>query len=331
MAVNTKCIDGALNIKFASLNMMGRHRDALECAKELYCLYLTTHTHPPAIKAGFVVIESCIQNKEYFDAVLYARTSWETITLSRDSHIPDNQREEFTAKGAYYLAKALLYFAISGGMPAEEKEVAGREAIVLARRALEIDTQLRGLESQELANDRCLLGQVLDHFNNLDDDDVPRLYEQAKETFSRVQGSLTPNVAAVNQNLATMYNNRAKRAMVAKDVEREVSNLDLSLAQLNEAARIYRAINQLDRANQIAQETVGVQGNLRDALKTDVLPDFRNPVIISVVCIIILVVIIINSLITHFSSIVVTSIIVVLAISFISFIRNRRANRVTTM
>ena len=27
----------------------------------------------------------------------HARTPWETMTLSRDSHIPDNQREEFIA------------------------------------------------------------------------------------------------------------------------------------------------------------------------------------------------------------------------------------------
>ena len=65
-------ISGALSYKHNALNMMGRHKEALECAKEWYCLWLTNHTHPGAIEAGFALIESCIHNKEFFDAVLYA-------------------------------------------------------------------------------------------------------------------------------------------------------------------------------------------------------------------------------------------------------------------
>ena len=67
-------IDDALRIKYNSLNMMARGREALECAKEWYLLWPTKHTHPPAIRASFAVIESCIHNKEFFDAALYART-----------------------------------------------------------------------------------------------------------------------------------------------------------------------------------------------------------------------------------------------------------------
>ena len=68
-------ISEALSYKHDALNMMGRHRESLECAKEWYCLWLTKHTHLPAIRAGFALMESCIHNKEYFDAVVYARTS----------------------------------------------------------------------------------------------------------------------------------------------------------------------------------------------------------------------------------------------------------------
>ena len=93
-------LDDALRCKFNSLNFMGRYRESLECAQERYCLYLTSHTHPPAINASFWLIESCIHNNEFVDAELYARTTWETITLSRDSHIPDNLRQYFTATGA---------------------------------------------------------------------------------------------------------------------------------------------------------------------------------------------------------------------------------------
>ena len=90
-------IDKALLYKFNALNFTGQHRKALESAQERYCLYLTSHTHPPAIEASFSLIESCIHNEEYEDATLYARTTWETITLSRDSHIPDNELQWFTA------------------------------------------------------------------------------------------------------------------------------------------------------------------------------------------------------------------------------------------
>ena len=142
--------------------------------KKWYCLYLTKHTHPHAIEAGFALIESCIHNKEFFDAVLYARTSWETITLSRDSHIPDDEREWFIAKGAHYLAKATFALAMNGGVSAEEKQATGVEAIMLARRALEIHTQLHGAESNEVAGDMPTLASVLNYFNDIDDDEVPR-------------------------------------------------------------------------------------------------------------------------------------------------------------
>ena len=68
-------IDSALRFKFNALNFLGQYRESLECAKERYCLYLTSHTHPPAINASFWLIESCIHNNEFEDAALYARTT----------------------------------------------------------------------------------------------------------------------------------------------------------------------------------------------------------------------------------------------------------------
>ena len=127
-------IDDALRLKFNALNFMDRNRESLECAQERYCLYPTSHTHPPAINASFDLIESCIFNKEYEDAELYARTTWETITLSRDSHIPDNQRQYFTTQGVYYLALAMLKLAEHGNVPPEANQTVGREAIALARK-----------------------------------------------------------------------------------------------------------------------------------------------------------------------------------------------------
>ena len=256
-------IDEALRCKFDALSMMGRHREALECAKEWYCMYPTNHTHSPAIRASFAVIESCMHNKEFFDAALYARTLWETITLSRDSHIPDNQREQFTARGALELARALWQLAANGGMPAEEQHEAGVEAIMLARRALEIHTQMHGIESEKVAGDVSTLAGILDHFNDVDDDEVPRLYEQAIAIYARVQGKLSSNVAVSENNLGAAYHKRAKRAQTANDLDRYVANLELALPHFREAVRIYRAINRVDKADQVASVVVKLEKELR--------------------------------------------------------------------
>ena len=257
-------IDEALNYRYNSLIFMGRHREALECAKEWYCLWPTKHTHPPAIIASFAVIESCGFNKEYFDAALYARTLWETITLSRDSHIPDHQREEFTARGAIELARALHALAEHGDIPAEEKQETGVEAIMLARRALEINTRLYGAESYQVANSKGVLASILEYFNNVDDDEALRLYEQAKAIHARVYGSSSLNVASGDFNLATAYHNRAVRALTADDLDGCVANAELALPRYREAARIYRAINIMDNADQAEREVVTIENMLRD-------------------------------------------------------------------
>ena len=69
----------------------------------------------------------------------------------------------------------MLALAEHGDIPPEANQTAGQEAIGLARRALEIQTQLHGTEHQHVANAMRLLADVLDYFNNVDDDDVLRL------------------------------------------------------------------------------------------------------------------------------------------------------------
>ena len=258
-----EAIDGALTCKFNALNMMDHKRESLECAQERYCLYLTRHTHPPAINASFDLIESCIHNNEYVDAELYARTTWETITLSRDSHIPDDRRQYFTAQGAYFLALAMYELARNGDIPPEANQAAGQEAIALARRALEIETQLNGLEHEDVANAMSLLADALEYFNNVDDVEVLRLYEQSIAIQARVEGSSSVNVAVGELNLGNVYHRRAKRARAANDLDRYVANLELSLPHYREAARIYRAVNYADRADITAQCAVDVEETLR--------------------------------------------------------------------
>ena len=259
-------IDDALKMKWDALSLMGRYREALECAKERYCLYLTSHTHPPAIEASFSLIQSCMFNKEFFDAALYARTLWETLTLSGDSHIPEHQQQPFTARGAMELAQALWQLAEHGGMPAEEKQEAGQEAIMLARRALEITTQVHGAESCEVAGNKLVLTSVLNYFNDFDDEEVPRLLEQAKAVFARVHGTLTSEVAATENNLGTMYDGRATRAFTAHDLDRCIANLELALPRFREATRIYRAIDLVDDAGDTARFAASVEGKLRQVV-----------------------------------------------------------------
>ena len=258
-----EAIDQAVHCKFNALNFMDRNREALECARERYCMYLTKHTHPPAIKASFDLIESCLHNKEYEDAELYARTTWETITLSRDSHIPDDERQFFTAQGAYYLAIAMLNLAKNGDIPPEANQAVGQEAIALARRALEIDTQLYGPEHRDVANDLSLLARTLSYFNDNGDDEVLRLSEQSMTITARMEGRLSVNVAVEENNLAVMYEKRARRAHVANDLDREMANLELALPHLRERARIYTAINNVDMAVKAAQTIVEVEEALR--------------------------------------------------------------------
>ena len=229
---------------------MGKLKEALESAKERYCLYLTKHTHPPAIIASFALIESCIHNKEFFDAVLYARTTWETITGRGESHIPDNMREAFTARGAKELARALLNFAQQGNLPMEEKKETGKEAIMLARRALEIDTQVNGAESLQEGSDMAALAQVLSFFSEMDgDDETVRLYDQSTAIYALVEGNLSKNVAVNEYNVGLFYYNRSKREITVDTMDQCVADLELSLSRFHEAARIYRVIDHVDDVN----------------------------------------------------------------------------------
>ena len=258
-----EALDEALSHKFDALNFMDRDREALECAQERYCLYLTSHTHPPAIVASFCLIESCIHNEEYEDAALYARTTWETITLSRDSHIPDADREWFTAQGAYYLARAMLKLAENGDVPPEENQTVGQEATGLARRSLEIFTQLHGLEHQDVANAMILLADALASFNNVEDVEILRLYEQSISITARMQGRLSVNVAVGENNLADAYHKRARRAHTVNDLDQELDNLQESLLHCREAARICRAINLVEKADDFAQCVAEVEEEVR--------------------------------------------------------------------
>ena len=256
-------ISEALACKCTALDFLGQYREQLECAKEWYCLWNTKPTDVGAIQAAFALIQSCMQNKEYADAHLYASTLFEIINHKHDNKIPDDQRQQYIAQGAYYLATATLQLAQSGGIPPEEKQKPGQEAIALARRALEIHTQMHGTDSNEVANDMLSLAGILGFFNDEDDDEILHLFEQAIAIFSGVQGSLSVNVAAAEGNLGAAYHRRAKSAQTAHDLDCELANLELALPHYREAARIYRAINHIDNADSTERKVGGIQEKLR--------------------------------------------------------------------
>ena len=96
-----KDISLALNYKCTALSFLGRHKEQLECAQELYCLWNTKPTDVGAIQAAFALIGSCITNEKFADARLYASTLYEIINHKHDNKIPDDRRQRYIAEGVH--------------------------------------------------------------------------------------------------------------------------------------------------------------------------------------------------------------------------------------
>ena len=132
-----KLIDDALRCKFDCLNFMDQQREALECIKECYTLWAMNHMrNPGSIRAALHLIQSCLHNGEFEDAERYARHAMFMIAEMTDNFIPADERPQFLAEASYYLAISIQALAGTGGIPPEEKQKAGEEAIALARKAL---------------------------------------------------------------------------------------------------------------------------------------------------------------------------------------------------
>ena len=259
-----EAISQALSYKCEALGFLGQFREQLECAKEWYCLWNTKPTDVGAIQAAFALIDSCIHNKELDDAVLYASTLYEIINHKHDNKIPDDQRQRYIATGAFFLGQATPQLAKKGGIPAEGIQKAGQEAILLVRRALEIHTQLYGTEDNRVANDMSVLAEALNYFNDDGDDEALRLFERSKSIYARLYGSLSVNIAVIEEKMGIVYFKRASRSHDAKDLDREETNLNLALPHFVEAARIYRAINRIELAENNVQNAAKVEEHLRN-------------------------------------------------------------------
>ena len=242
-------IDNAMSFKYNALNFMGQNKEALECAKERYSLWAAGHMrHYRMLYAAFPLIDGLMHNEEYEQAELIARTAYEMITARYDNIVPEDQRQRFLADGSRLFADATRRLAETGGIAPEEKKKTGEKAIALASKALEIHTQLHGAVSAEAANDMGTLANVLKFFDDADDDEILRLYEQAKAIYSQVHGSLSQTVAVTENHLAAVYETRAFRARDANDLNRCVMNLELALSHFRAAEQIFRAVNHVNAA-----------------------------------------------------------------------------------
>ena len=77
-------------------------------------------TDPPALDAAFALIESCLHNNAFDDAVFYAGSLWEIINHKHDNKIPENDRPQYIARSAKYLAQAtwqVLNYYLSSDPP----------------------------------------------------------------------------------------------------------------------------------------------------------------------------------------------------------------------
>ena len=205
--------------------------------------------NPGSIQAALGLIQSCIHNKEFEDAKRYARHAYFMIADMTDNFIPADEQPRFLADVTYWLGTAILSLAQAGGIPAEEKQKAGEEAIELERKALEVYTYWEGTVSPRVALAMGTLADALDYFNDVDDDEVLLLQQQAITIFSRAEGSLSVNLAIRENRLGLAYKQRARRAHAVNDLDREVTNLELALSHYHEAIRIYRAIDHVDNAD----------------------------------------------------------------------------------
>ena len=259
-------IDDALSLKFDALQYMGRHREALDCIKECYTIWAMNHIrNPGSMTAAFGLIESCLHNREFEDAKRYADHAMFMINEMTDNFIPADLRPPFLARGSYLLAVATVNLARAGGIPPEEKQQLGEEAIACARQSTEIYKQLSGAECGEVARSMGALADVLSYFDTVDNDEIPRLLERSIAIQRRVDGNLNQNVAISENNLGAVYGERADRAEDANDLARCMTNLGLALTHFREAARIYRANNLAEPTDMALRQVAQAETKLQRA------------------------------------------------------------------
>ena len=265
---NLENISDALAIKCDALKEMNRYAESLQCAKDKYNMWAIARgpVHPFTILAAFTLIECLFRSEEYEDAHTYAHALWEIIHTNNhvDNDIPADKREAYVAMAAFLLSQAIYWFSMSGGIPPEEKQKAGEEAIARARQSLEIRIQENGAGSLVTAPAMVGLADVLSHFNDTNEEnEVLRLFEQSLAIFTRINGRLSMNAGIGESKFADAYIKKSKNAFAANELDQCVANLKLALPHFREAAQIFRGINCMDKANQALSDISTTEMHLR--------------------------------------------------------------------
>ena len=259
-------LDEALDMKFTALNFMDRNKEALECATERYNMWATTYMrNSRTIEASFSLLESLINNKEFAQAHLIAGTVYEMILRPMTHDIPENKQQSFLADGTYYLARATCGLAEAGGIPPEEKQKAGEEAITLALKALEMQTQLNGTVGDNITSVVDVISDLLAYFNDSEDEGTIRVWQQVIATVRQVNDGLSLDTGRSEHNLGLLYIERAVKAQSSEDWDRVLACGDLALLRLREAVRIYKAIERtgmVEDAAQLAHEAAKLIENV---------------------------------------------------------------------
>ena len=169
-----EAISEALGMKADALGNMSKFKESLECTKEWWTLWSTARgpSHPTTINATFSYIQCLIFNEEFVEAESRSRKLYETINSNNDeeNRIPEDKRQLYLARGAGHLAQAIYQLAKAGGIPPEEQPKAGQEAIALAQKSLEINTEIYGAESAEVVDDKQVLQVISGYFNSSEND-----------------------------------------------------------------------------------------------------------------------------------------------------------------
>ena len=275
-----EAISEAMVIKCTALKFLARYSESLQYAKDNYNLLAMARgpAHPKTIDAAFFLIDCLLHCKEWDEAHLLAHTLWEIIHSNNqvDNDVSADQWQEYIARGAHFLSQAIFMLAMNGGIPPEEKKKAGENATARARQSLEMNTQLHGAGSFQVATALSAMADVLGFFDPAEDDnEALRLYEQAKVIYIRMEGRASVNVAATENNIGSvnvagtennignLFAERANRACDVRDPESNKANLELALPHYREAARVYREINHVDAADALLRRVAEVEGALR--------------------------------------------------------------------
>lgn len=154
-----------------NLMMQERNSEAKSVFEESYNLVVTAHdpVHPLVLQAGDLLINSCLLNKEYYDAERFSRFCYQSLTRPIDSE------SEEVASVARSLAEATYHLIVSKGVEGGDL----LEAEMLSRKSLRICEKFYGRNHFTAVSILSTLSNIL-RLKGGHDDEVKSLLEQCR-------------------------------------------------------------------------------------------------------------------------------------------------------